>query len=263
MIQLPEDNVSDSSNKSFFEVYAHEYDLLTNAETRRVSHAREVEAIIERTSPHQVLDAGCATGLTARLFAERGIEAVGIDRSREMIKQARSGAQSSGPPLSFITGEFEKLPRELDGQFDLIVCLANAIVGVETAAGLRKALRGFHRLLKPGGNLVIQMLNYLAVKEGVLRPIKASRHGDLVYERFNERRGRKVTMYVTRADFGTQPAGLEVFRTDMDSFDIDLMIDEVQHAQFKRPRRFGNLMMTKRFSKNSPDLVLLASRPAG
>ncbi len=253
--------MSHGRNKSFFEVYAHEYDLLTNAEARVRSHALEVEAIIKRTNPRRVLDAGCATGLTARLFAERGIEAVGIDSSEDMIEQARNGPQSSGPPLTFTTGKFEELPRGYDGRFDLIACLGNAVTGVKTIAGLRKALHGFHRLLKPGGHLVIQMLNYLAVEEGVLRPIKVSRHGDLVYERFNERRGRKVTMYVTRADLSKAPAGLEAFRTDMDSFEIDVMLREIERAGFSQPRRFGNLMMTKRFSKGSPDLVLLARRP--
>lgn len=253
--------MTDDNNRSFFEEYANEYDLLTNAEVRRENHGREVEAIIERTHPHRVLDAGCATGLTARLFAERGVEAVGLDRSREMIAEARKNAQSSGPPLTFTTGEFEKLPQGIDGQFDLVVCLANAIGGVGTASGLRKALRGFYQTLKPGGYLVIQMLNYLAVEEGVLRPIKASRHGDLVYERFNERAGRKVTMYVTRADFSRKPAGLDIFRTVMDSFDIDVMVDEIERAGFNRPKRFGNLLMTRRFSKGSPDLVLLTRRP--
>lgn len=254
--------MSNDSNRSFFEVYAHEYDLLTNAEVRRQGHVREVEAIIERTDPQRVLDAGCATGLTARLFADRGIEATGLDRSPRMIELARDGGQSSGPPLTFTVGEFEKLPVEFNERFDLVVCLANAITGVRTVVGLRRALTGFHRVLEPGGHLVIQMLNYLAVEEGVLRPIKASRYSDLVYERFNERRGRKVTMYVTRADFGQEPANLEVFRHVMDSFDIDVMIDEVERAGFDRAKRFGNLRMTKRFSKQSPDLVMLTRRPA-
>ncbi|HVP07362.1 MAG TPA: hypothetical protein VMS71_05920, partial [Candidatus Acidoferrum sp.] len=71
--------------RSFFEIYANEYDWLTDAASREKNHERELAAIIERYRPTSVLDAGCATGLTAMLFARNGVRAVGLDRSKAML----------------------------------------------------------------------------------------------------------------------------------------------------------------------------------
>ena len=59
--------------KSFFDVYAHEYDILTSADKRVVPHRKEIKALIEAFNPTKVLDAGCATGLSSSLIAEHDI----------------------------------------------------------------------------------------------------------------------------------------------------------------------------------------------
>ena len=60
---------------TFFDKYASEYDAMTEAHLREPKHRVEVEEMIARFAPKSVLDAGCATGVTARLFAEKGITA--------------------------------------------------------------------------------------------------------------------------------------------------------------------------------------------
>ena len=127
--------------KSVFEEYAHEYGLLTNERARRVNHLKEVGALIDRFHPTSVLDAGCAIGLTSALFAGQGVTAVGLDRSRRMIAQAKKNYTETRLPLSFRTGNFERLPKALTGKFDMVVCLANSISGVGTRREL--SLRGY------------------------------------------------------------------------------------------------------------------------
>lgn len=246
---------------SAFDKYAHEYDLITNAAVREKYHAREVEAMIDRFSPTRVLDAGCATGLTTRLFAERGIEAVGLDCQASMIQVASRQAAVRGLPVKWVKGFFESLPKYMTGQFDLVVCLANAITGVGSRAGLSKAYRSFHRVLKPGGWLVIQALNYGVVKDGELLPIKATVNGGIVYERFRERTGRHFSVYVTRLDMNQSPMKLEVFRHDFDNFEPEYLVTTAARIGFAPVRKYGNLLLTKRFGKTSPDLVLAAQRP--
>lgn len=246
---------------SVFEKYAHEYDLITNAAQRQANHQVEVDAIIARCHPSRVLDAGCATGLTTMLFGRRGVESVGLDRSRTMLKTAREKFADKELPISFVEGSFEKLPSNLSGQFDLVVCLANSISGVGIKSDLKKAMAGFFRVLRPGGTLVLQMLNYMAIAEDILMPIKATRNGDIVYERFSERRGNCLSVYVTRADFALEPPSYEVFRHDFDNFDPQVVTEIMQKVGFGSLRRFGDLNFTKRFGKKSRDLVVEAVRP--
>ncbi len=247
-------------SESVFEVYAHEYDLMTNAAQREKYHAREVAAIIKRFGPVTVLDAGCATGLTTLLLAEQGIEVVGIDKSKTMLAVAQEKALQRNISATFRYGRFEHLPKKLHNSFDLIACLANSISGVETMKGLRDAMKNFYRVLKPGGVLVLQMLNFAAIIEGKLSPIKATENSGIVYERFSERKGKRVFLYVTRADFNKQPVQFEVFRHPFDNFTPDQIEKAVKSAGFSSIKKYADLYFKKRFTNKSHDLVIEAHK---
>ena len=197
---------------SVFDKYAHEYDLITNAVEREKSDGREVDALISTFHPTKVLDAGCATGLTCYLFASKGIPATGIDRAPRMIEVAREKYEESRLPLTFVRGQFEKLPKTLHGKFNLMVCLANSISGFSTADGLLASLRSFRKCLTEQGTLVIQMLNFEAIKKDQIFPIRATRNGDILYLRYSERVGDLQQIHVIRTDLSTQPPSYEIVR---------------------------------------------------
>lgn len=249
-----------SDAKTVFEKYAHEYDWITNAAQREPHHAREVEAIIERCQPQTVLDAGCATGLTTKLFAERGVRAMGLDRSKAILKQAKLKYGDRGLPLSFRYGLFEKLPKSMFRSFDLVVCLANSISGVGSLAKLTKSLRGFRDVLKPGGTLVLQLLNYAAVKEGVAMPIKATENDGVIYARYSIRRGKTLSIHVVRVDLNQSPPLNEPFVHEFDNFSPEEMLSVIKTVGLVNPRSHGNLLFTERFRKSARDLVITATR---
>jgi len=249
-----------STGPSFFDTYAHEYDLMTDAVAREAYHQEEVAAIIDRFQPHSVLDAGCATGLTSMLFARRGIGTVGLDRSRKMIREARRKYSHLDYPLEFRPGHFERLPKKLRERFDLVVCLANSISGTGTLPKLRLALRQFHAVLKPAGTLVLQLVNYLTVKERQFQPIKATEHNGIVFERFSSRRGKRFYIYVTRLDLNRKPPDLKAFVHEFDNFSEREVTTSVRFTGFVKVRKYSDLYLTKKFSRSSRDLVLVCSK---
>lgn len=246
---------------SFFDKYAAEYEWLTNAADRARGHSREVEELIRRFHPKRVLDAGCATGLTASLFASKGVAAVGLDRSRDMLVVAREKCSSTNLSLQFRRGSFESLPVGLNRSFDLVVCLANSIVGVESKANLRLGLAGFRRVLRPGGYLVLQALNIDALKDRQIMPVRTTEHNGILYSRFLERSGHKSILYVLRIDSHSTPAQTELFRHDSASFSPDAFVQVMAHVGFVNIRTYADLMMTKRFSAKARDIVITAQRP--
>lgn len=246
------------NKKSVFDVYPDEYDLITNAAAREKPHTKEIKALVKKFGPLRVLDAGCASGLTSLLFARQGIEVVGLDRSRSMLKVARQSRGQLSDKIAFRYGSFEKLPKSLYGQFDLVACLANSISGVTTVTALRQAMAGFKNVLRPGGTLVLQMLNYAALKEGEIMPIKATENNGLIYERFSERRANRLSIYVTRLDLSKKPPKYEIFRHEFDNFSVDQVLAVMKRTPFKNIRQYGNLLLTDRFKKSSRDLVITA-----
>lgn len=250
-----------SNQKSVFELYAHEYDLITNAKQREKYHAKEVSAIIKKFRPTSVLDAGCASGLTTMLFARKGIETVGLDRSRKMIEVAKEKFAKSGFPISFRYGRFEALPKSLHGKFDLVVCLANSISGVGSVPILKKSLRGFHDVLRPGGSLVLQLLNYASIKEGEVRPIRVTENNGIVYGRYSIRRGKKLAVHVIRLEMNVNPPGFEPFCHEFDNFDPNQITKAVAASGLVSQRKYADLYLSKRFTRSSRDLVVITSRP--
>jgi len=253
---------SRAKNRSFFETYPDEYDALTDAAAREKPHGREIAAIIEKFRPTSVLDAGCATGLTSRLFARQGIRTVGIDRVKPMLDIARSNSLFDKPLLSYNYGHFEKLPKGMTGKFDLVVCLANAIGGVGTMANLKRTLANFYRVLVPGGHLVVQMLNFGAIADGKIMPVRATRRGGIIYQRFSEHRAGHLYLYVSRLDTAAKPPKFEIFRHEMDNFSPLEVTGAMRRAGFKKLERWGDLLLSKRFTRSSRDLVITAPRSA-
>jgi SAM-dependent methyltransferase len=77
--------------------------------------AQKLDCILELVRPRSVLDVGCGTGKSLAYFRERGIEAIGIEASREAIR-------SSGPLACFIWHHDLRNPTDLGRDFDLLWC---------------------------------------------------------------------------------------------------------------------------------------------
>jgi SAM-dependent methyltransferase len=98
-----------------------------------------------------VLDAGCGTGRYAVELARRGFAVTGIDRSSELLEEARSRARAAGPPITLLEGDLRDLPAMPRGRLhDAIVCrgVLNDVVGPAARATV---LGGFARILRAGG----------------------------------------------------------------------------------------------------------------
>ncbi len=98
--------------------------------------------------PHSVLDAGCGTGRVAIELANRGIEAVGVDRDASML----ATAQDRDPDITWIQADVTVL--DLERTFDVVVMAGN--VPLFTPEGTQAALvAGGARHVAPGGVLVL------------------------------------------------------------------------------------------------------------
>ncbi len=103
----------------------------------------------------RALDVGFGTGNNLIFLAHSGFEAHGLEVSQESIKMAQELAGHTRVKLNLSLLNGTKLPYA-DGFFDLVVSW-NAVYYYGNRTLVREAIRDFHRVLRPGGVLLMSV----------------------------------------------------------------------------------------------------------
>lgn len=93
----------------------------------------------------RVMDVGCGPGVTLGLLEESGLEAVGVDRSSAMLREA---ARRGG--LRLAAGTIQRLPVRA-ACVDGVVC--ECVLSLSPS--MREGLAEIRRVLRPGGRLLL------------------------------------------------------------------------------------------------------------
>ena len=107
----------------------------------------------------KILDIGCATGELSVQLAMQEAEVTGIDLNTGLLQQAQK--KGTFQNLVFKEGNMLNLENDFqEDQFDAVICFGNTLVHLNTPEEVGTMLSGVRHILKPGGNLFLQILNY-------------------------------------------------------------------------------------------------------
>lgn len=151
---------------------ARDYDQMVDWSKRLDREAPFFRSLFEAAGVHRVVDVGCGSGKHAIMFAEWGIEVAGVDPSDSMLAQARDNAEAAGAGERrprFFEGGFGEVGGLVGGGWDAVVTLGNGLPHVDGIAGLEVALSDFAAILRPGGVVVLHLLNHARLIEGRIR----------------------------------------------------------------------------------------------
>ncbi len=167
----------------FYDALAPMFDVMTDWEARLAAEGPFLAARLQEAGARTVLDAACGSGGHVLWLARQGYRVVGADVSPVMIEIARRKAADAGLDVPFAVTTFRHLPSAISHlpsaishlpsaishlptaishqpSFDAVLCLGNSLPHLLTQADLIAALRGMADVLRPGGLLVLQNLNY-------------------------------------------------------------------------------------------------------
>lgn len=104
----------------------------------------------------RVLDAGCGMGAQTVELAARGYQMIGLDISATMVSRACDEAVDRGVHVDFERGDMRNI--SFDEPFDALLCWGTTF-GYFTEEENEQTIRQFHRVLKPNGTLLLDVIN--------------------------------------------------------------------------------------------------------
>ncbi len=112
----------------------------------------------------RVVDVACGTGHHAAMFHGWGLDVEGADLSPAMIERARA-AFGEPPGLRWAVRGFDE-PIPAAGSWDAVVCVGNSLALAPDPATVRAAVAQMMEALRPGGVLLVQVLNLWRLPDG-------------------------------------------------------------------------------------------------
>lgn len=115
-----------------------------------------IEVLKQRNVP-TVLDAGCGTGVVSAMMHEAGLEVTGFDFAPSALQKARERWDERGlNPEAFTVDDIESMQYS-DHQFDAAIVMGALTHPIDHT----KALSELHRVVSPGGTIVVELRNKL------------------------------------------------------------------------------------------------------
>jgi len=151
---------------AFYDSIASWYDYIFPAAPAQVEF---IEKRMGHLSNCKVADVGCGTGNLSIQLAQKGANVTGLDLDSEMLRLARHKSNATENP-DFICADM----LQLSGLFkpdslDAVVCFGNTLVHLQRPGNVRSFFQQCKTVLKPGGRLLFQIINYdYVLDEGIM-----------------------------------------------------------------------------------------------
>jgi SAM-dependent methyltransferase len=250
---------AEQSVTKFYDTLAPEYDQMTGFESRFAREGPFFKTLIEDHGIGTSLDAGCGTGFHSLLLSRLGVKVTAVDLSGEMLEKLRGHAVVEGRLITTVRASFQELQHILKTSFDGVFCMGNALAHLLTAKDLRLGLDNFSALLKPGGLLVIQVLNFERILAQRPRVLNVKTSGNTVYTRSYEYADPLIRFNIAKSTEGNaQPD--EVITTTLRPVlwkELSVVLGDVG---FENVRCFGSISVGEYSPRTSQDLVVVASK---
>jgi len=104
-----------------------------------------------------LLDVGCGDGRHCFAFANLGLIVTGLECSLPQLVRAAQRNEATEAGITLLQGDMRSLPR--DRTYDAVTCLGSTLGYFESEEQNKQCLQEMVDVLRPGGKLILQMVN--------------------------------------------------------------------------------------------------------
>lgn len=158
-----------------------------------------VERFLQLETRSRVLDLGCGPGRQTIELARRGHRVLGVDPSEKVLLEARQAARVERLNVHFLKNDLRQIPYR--AEFDAVVSFSSSFGRLAGERDDERALASIQRALKPGGWLLLDMLN----KEWLMRHFEPNT--------WEPSRERRADVLLDQVSFNFESGRLDNHRT--------------------------------------------------
>lgn len=247
-------------SQQFYDSLASSYDTMIPFDQRLRAARGLAKRLLDQAPVSRAIDCATGTGLFAMALAEAGISTIGADLSAEMIAQARRRtAHYPDLDLRWLVAPMEELAEHVDEPLDLILCLGNSLPHLLEDEALHQALQGWRELLRPGGRLLIQLLNYQRVLADGERIVAITRQDDQQFIRFYDFLDETIRFNVLRISWADGQASHDLESVPLRPYRHEALTAALHEHGFELVEASSDLAGNPFDPETSKTLVLQAS----
>mgnify|MGYP003638163564 FL=1 len=173
-------------NEVYDKFYSKYYDAIHLNKTRHEFEFDKITSLSKKDNNTKILDVGCGTGYTVKVFNDKKYNIIGLDKSQDMI----SYAEKTYPECEFITNDIT-YNNILDfNSYTHILCLGKTIYEIKDKEAF---FENCFSLLTNDGYLIINLLD-----RDKFNPYVQNKNSDTLYD--PEKYGKKVTELIVKFD---------------------------------------------------------------
>jgi len=116
-----------------------------------------VEKVLNLHRNSRLLDLPCGQGRHSVILAKRGYAVTGVDLSQTMLGLAKKLAAAEKVRVRFVRADMRRI--RFENEFDAAINMFSSFGYFQKEADNMKALKTLNRALKPGGKLLLDLLN--------------------------------------------------------------------------------------------------------
>jgi SAM-dependent methyltransferase len=253
---------TDNTIFDFYDALAPDYDSMTNFEKRFVSERPLFLSLVKRYGIETALDAGSGTGFHSLLLAQLGVSVTAVDISTEMLRMLDKHAAKMNLRIKTIRSDFDKLGNKAHGKyFDAVFCLGNSIPHLLTSEQLQSALMNFSQLLKPGGVLFVQLLNYDRILEQRERIQNVKEFGNTTFVRFYDFEEELVRFNILKLERKDSAITTTLTTVPLRPIRKNEIIGLLEKLGYVNIACYGTMSLNEFLPSYSTDLVIVADSP--
>ena len=219
-----------SSSRDFFRTSVAEYDRAHYSErsfmTDRLECVLEAYDQLDLPAGAEVFEGGCGPGYLVHALRERGAQVTAIDTSRGMVDLTahRVGTQAAPCPAHLALGSIDALPIA-SNRYDVVTSCGV----IEYLSDNRPTLAEFHRILKPGGYLVLPTTSAASPMFVFDELVEAFKRNDLLRDAFNAVWTRLGRTPIRAREFTTRRHDPRTLRREVTETGFELVDESWYH----------------------------------